>query len=145
VRHRERLLPPVWLFAVCLLVVPAAVLVFLPIDPVWGWIVAIVLYLGIAGALVVAAPVVAVDDATLSAGRARIPLAALGEPQVLDRAGSYALLHADWDARAFHSTVPWAPLLVRIPVVDDADPTSAWVLSTRRPEALAAAIRDARA
>ena len=143
-RHRERLLPPVWLFAVCLLVVPAAVLVFLPISPVWGWIVAATLYAAIAVGLVVAAPVVAVDDETLAAGRARIPLAALGDPQGLDAAGSYAALHADWDARAYHSTVPWARLLVRIPVADPEDPTTAWVLSTRRPEALVAAIRDAR-
>jgi len=143
VRHRERLLPPVWLFAVCLLVVPAAVLVFLPISPVWGWIVAATLYAAIAVGLVVAAPVVAVDDETLAAGRARIPLAALGDPQVLDAAGSYAALHADWDARAYHSTVPWARLLVRVPVVDAEDPTTAWVLSSRRPEQLAAAIRAA--
>ncbi|WP_254677943.1 DUF3093 domain-containing protein [Agrococcus sp. SGAir0287] len=143
-RHRERLLPPVWLFAVCLLVVPAAVLVFLPISPVWGWIVAAALYAAVAIFLVVASPVVAVDDATLSAGRARIPLAALGEPEVLDAAGSYAALHAQWDARAYHSTVPWTRLLVRVPVTDPADPTTAWVLSTRRPDALAAAIRDAR-
>lgn len=144
-RHRERLLPPIWLFAVCLLVVPAAVLVFLPIDPVWGWIVAIGLYAGVVVMLVIAAPVVVVDDTTLAAGRARIPLSALGEPQALDRAASYAVLHADWDARAYHSTVPWTPLLVRVPVVDDADPTTAWVVSTRRPDALAAAIREARA
>jgi len=145
VRHRERLLPPIWLFAVCLLVVPAAVLVFLPIDPVWGWIVAIVLYLGIAGGLVVAAPVVEVDGTTLHAGRARIPLEALGEPVALDARQSYVALHAEWDARAYHSTVPWTRRLVRVPVVDGSDPTTAWVVSTRRPEALVAAIRDARA
>jgi hypothetical protein len=145
VRHRERLLPPIWLFAVCLLVVPAAVLVFLPIDPVWGWVVAIGLYLGIVGGLVVAAPRLEVDGESLRAGRARIPLAALGEAQALDARQSYVALHAEWDARAYHSTVPWTRRLVRVPVVDPADPTTAWVVSSRRPEALAAAIRDARA
>lgn len=128
----------------CLLVVPAAVLVFLPIDPVWGWIVAVVLYLGVAAALVIAAPSVSVTDDTLAAGRARIPIAALGEPEVLDADASYLALHAGWDGRAYQSTVPWVRLLVRVPVVDDADPTTAWVLSSRRPEELAAAIRDAR-
>ncbi len=140
-RHRERLLPPIWLFAVCLLIVPSAVLVFLPISPLWGWIVAGVLYAGIVVALVTAAPVVEVDATTLRAGRARIPLSALGAPETLDAPAAHVALHTGWDARAYHSTVPWTRTMVRVPVVDDADPTTAWLLSTRKPDALAAAIR----
>jgi hypothetical protein len=129
---------------VCLLVVPAAVLVFLPIDPAWGWIVALGLYAAIAIGLVAISPMVEVDGETLRAGRARIPLDALGDVVALDADESRTVMHTGYDANAFHSTVPWTRRLVRASVADPADPTTAWIVSSRRPEALAAAIAASR-
>lgn len=143
-RHRERVLPPWWLYVVCALVVPASILVFLPIEPAWGVAVGVVLLAGSAAVLVARAPVVEVADGTLRAGQARIPVAALGEAAALDRAASRAALGTGFDARAYLCTVPWVRTLVRVDVADELDPTSAWLISSRRGAQLVAAIEAER-
>ncbi|WP_239073082.1 DUF3093 domain-containing protein [Sediminihabitans luteus] len=99
------------------------------------------------GALVLlwlTSPVVSVDDAELRAGSARIPLAALGEARAVDRDGLRHELGRGLDARAYVCHRPWARAAVRVPIVDPADPTPYWLVSTRRPDALADAIDAAR-
>lgn len=141
--HRERLLPPWWLFAVCVLVAPAALLVLLPISPGWGVAVGVVLVAVAWVALVVLSPVVEVTDGVLRAGSAAIPVAALGDPVALDAEASHAAMRTDFDAAAYHCTVAWTSALVRVAVVDDDDPTTAWIVSTRRAAALVDAISTA--
>lgn len=143
-QHRERLLPPWWLFAVTLLIVPAAVLVFLPISPGWGVAVAVVLVVASSTTLVLLSPVVEVADGVLTAGRAHIPVRLLGEPVALDREASTIALRTGYDAGAYHCTVAWVPQLVRVPIDDPDDATTAWVVSSRDGAALAEAISTAR-
>ncbi len=141
--HRERLVPPWWLLLVLLLIVPAALLVFLPVDARVGIAVALVLYGGVVLALWLGAPVVELRDGVLRTGRARIGVDDLGTPQALEGDAAKAALRAGWDPADHHLVSPWTRALVRVPVTDESDPTPAWVVSTRRPEALAAAIASA--
>lgn len=141
--HRERLVPPWWLLLVLLLIWPAALLVFLPVDARVGIAVAAALYGSIALALWLGAPVVELRDGVLRAGRARIGVADLGTAQALDGAAAKAALRSEWDPADHHVVSPWTRALVRVPVTDESDPTPAWLVSTRRPEALAAAIAAA--
>jgi hypothetical protein len=46
----------------------------------------------------------------------------------------------DLDARAFLKIRPWVKPVVRIELDDDNDPTPYWLVSTRRPKELAAAL-----
>jgi hypothetical protein len=92
--------------------------------------------------LVAGAPVVAVHDGELWAGRAHVPVALLGDPEVLaTREQVSEELGARLDARAHVLLRSWVPTAVRVPLEDPADPTPYWLITTRRPEELAAALR----
>jgi len=81
-----------------------------------------------------------VADGVLTAGRARLPLTAVGAATPLDRTEAALLRGRGADARAYLFLRPWAPLAVRVDVDDPLDPTPYWYISTRHPDELAAAI-----
>lgn len=143
--HRERLWPgPLgWSF-----VVVFAVLVLIALLPVDVEVAVVAAAVGLVAAVVVAvrtsAPVV-VAQGELRAGRAHIPVALLGPAQVLDRAAVRAHLGPGSDARTYVCLRSWIPGAVEVVVTDPQDPTPAWLVSTRRPAALLAAIEAARA
>lgn len=91
-----------------------------------------------------AAPVV-VAGGELRAGRARIPVGLLGEPAAHDPADAARLRGRDIQPQAYHLIRPWIQPAVTVGVGDPADPTPYWYVGTRHPEALAAAIRAAKA
>ncbi|WP_432987104.1 DUF3093 domain-containing protein [Dactylosporangium sp. CA-233914] len=74
---------------------------------------------------------------------ARIPLRYVGEVTPLAAADKHDLLGPYSDPEAFVVQRPWIGPAVRVEVRDEADPTPYWLISTRRPEALADAIRQA--
>ena len=83
---------------------------------------------------------VEVSDGTFRAGRAHIPVGHLADPVALDRDGTRRVAGVDADARAFLVLRPYIATSVRVRVVDPADPTPYWLVSTRHPAALAAAL-----
>jgi len=88
---------------------------------------------------------VAVHDGVLHAGAAHVPVRLLGAPRALDREATRRVHGVDADARAFLVTRPYVKGSVLVPLEDPADPTPYWLISTRHPEALTAALtRDAR-
>lgn len=82
-----------------------------------------------------------VDSATLSAGHAHIPRHFLGSVTALDREAARKALGADANARAYLLTRPYVGTAVRVELTDPADPTPYWILATRHPERLAAALK----
>ncbi len=138
--YRERLWPAPWLFISTALVIPASLLVFLPINPLVGIGVAAVLYLGCIGLLILASPVIAVTDRELFAGRARLPLSVIGG--VTAFSGEEARLERGprLDARAWLLIRGWVDPVVRVKLEDTKDPTPYWLVSTRRPTDVIAAI-----
>lgn len=87
---------------------------------------------------------VRVVNGALAAGDARIPVAALGEPEILDAEESRAWRTYKADTRAFMLMRSYVPTALRIEVTDPTDPTPYVYVSTREPLALAAAIRSAK-
>lgn len=83
---------------------------------------------------------VQVADGHLTAGRARIPLSLLADPQALDAAEVRAALGVDADARAYLLVRPYVRRAVMVRVTDPADPTPYWLVSSRHPRTLAAAL-----
>ncbi|MGE7385727.1 DUF3093 domain-containing protein [Streptomyces sp. NPDC004126] len=88
---------------------------------------------------------VRVVNGALAAGDARIPVTALGEPEVLEAEEARAWRTYKADVRAFMLMRSYVPTAVRIEVTDPADPTPYVYVSTREPQALAAAVRAAKA
>ena len=84
-----------------------------------------------------------VRNGVLHAGTAHIRVALLGEPEPLDADGTRRVLGVEADARAFLVTRPWLKRSVRVPVLDPADPTPYWLLSSRRPQLLVEALERA--
>jgi len=138
--YREKLWPAPWLFIATALVIPASFLVFLPISVPAGVATAIGLYAGCVILLIVASPVIEVTESELRAGRARLPRAVVagvvgytGEEASLQRGRSL-------DARAWLLIRGWVDPVVKIELDDPSDPTPYWLVSTRQPARLAAAL-----
>lgn len=81
-----------------------------------------------------------VRDGVLYVGRARIGLEHLGPVEALDKEGARRVHGVDADARAFLHTRPYISRAVKITIADPADPTPYWLVSTRHPGRLAAAL-----
>lgn len=89
--------------------------------------------------------VIEVDGGELRAGPARLPLAAAGEVRQLDEAQTRAMRGAHADPQAYLLIRPYLKesVYVEIPGTDTGAPY--WLICTRRPAALAAAIEAPRA
>lgn len=86
---------------------------------------------------------VRVVDGVLHAGRARIPAALLADPTPLDAEQTRLLAGRDASAHAYFLLRPYLKRSVRVTVTDPADPAPYWLVSTRRPAALAEALASA--
>lgn len=138
--YRERLWPTWWMFLATALVIPASLLVFLPISPPTGVVVAIVMYGVIVVALLASSPVIEVTDGMLRAGRARIERSFVGAVTTHRGDDATAERGTRLDSRAYLVVRGWVNPVARIEITDDADPTPYWLVSTNRPDELAAAL-----
>ncbi|QOR69114.1 DUF3093 domain-containing protein [Ruania alkalisoli] len=138
--YRERVLPSsaAWLLA------PAAGLLvglaLLPLDTVLALAAGTLIAALAAVMLIVVSPVVEVAGDTLRVDRARLPVELVS--QVIELEGD-ELKHAmrrGLDARAHVRFRAWSPTAVRIVFDDPDDPTSYWLVSTRRPAELSQAL-----
>lgn len=141
---RERLTPSPWLLIVLLLLIPAVMLTVTPVNAELAVPIAITVYVLIAGSLVLMSPVIEVANGQLSAGSAKAPIAVVGDIEQLNDAALRDLIGPGADARAFLVVRGYIHRGVRIDIVDEADPTPYWVLTTRKPKELAEALSAAR-
>jgi Protein of unknown function (DUF3093) len=77
---------------------------------------------------------------SLVAGKARIPLTALGAAEVLDETEAAAWRSYKADPRAFMLLRAYVPTALKVAVTDPSDPTPYVYLSTRSPQQLADAL-----
>jgi hypothetical protein len=142
--YRERLTAP-----------PSWWIVVVAFGLVWGWIMlvaanrpiaigAALLATAAAGALVwtYGSVVVEAGAAGLRVGPAHLSPADIGAVEVLDARVFREQLGPRADARAWLRTRPYIDGGVRIEVADTSDPTPYWLVSSRHPEALVAALRQ---
>lgn len=143
--YRERLWPAPWMYIATALVIPASLLVFVPINQTAGVVVAIVLYAGCVTLMLLAAPSLTVTATEFVAGKARIPIGLVGAVTAHREADARQQRGPGLDARAWLLIRGWIDPVVRVPIDDPADPTPYWIVSTRQPEKLAAALTTAKA
>jgi hypothetical protein len=142
--YRERLWPTPWLYVALLLIVPAVALVVTPMNQALALPLAIVLYALVAGWFTLVSPSVIVEGGVLTAGRASIPAGLLGAAEPLDADELRSAIGPRLDARAHLLVRGYIHRGVRVEVDDPDDPTPYWVITTRRPQTLVAAIEAAR-
>jgi Protein of unknown function (DUF3093) len=138
--YRERLWPAPWVFIATALVIPASLLVFLPISTTAGVVCAIVLYGAIVVTLVLTTPTVEVTAELFAAGRAHLPRTVVAAADPFEGAEATAERGTRLDARAWLLLRGWIPGVVRVRLDDPSDPTPYWLISTRQPQKLAAAL-----
>lgn len=143
IEYRERLSPSLWALGAAAICGPMAALVFSPIDTTLALVVGLVVAVGVVALLVVLSPVVEVRDGELRAGRAHIPVDLLGEPRGCVAEEARTARGSGLDRRAWHAIRGGIDGIVTVPVIDPEDPTPMWVVSTRTPDRLVAAIQRA--
>ena len=141
--YRERLSPSGRIYVYLVLLIPASIAVFAPINIYVGYMCAVVLYGGTVLVLNVLSPVVTVSDGMLSAGKARIPVSLLGEPEAISGDAATLARGRKLDARAWLCIRGWIQPVVKVNVHDPADPVPYWLISTRNPNELVAALEGA--
>ncbi|MGN7191339.1 MULTISPECIES: DUF3093 domain-containing protein [unclassified Curtobacterium] len=139
--YRERLWAPPALYLATALVIPASLLVFLPISVLAGVLVAIGMYAGVVVLLGVLAPVVEVTDTEFRAGRAHLPRGLVGAVTAYQGAEATTQRGPKLDARAWTLFRGYVRGVVKVEVADPADPTPYWLVSVRHPERVVEALR----
>jgi hypothetical protein len=146
-RFRERLWPPWWAWPVGLAIatILAAELTIGAPSLRHPAFYAAAVALAAGGLFALGRIRVWVTDTALHVDDAHLPVEFIASASPLDAAARRDLLGVDADPLAFVIQRPWIRGSVRIDLDDPADPTPYWVVSTRRPGELVAAIEAAAA
>lgn len=144
--YRQRLSAPAsWWVGIVLLAVAVGWIVLVPTTWAHG-LATTVSVVVVAGVVLSRGSLpVQVDEAGLTVGRAHLAPGFIGTPEALDSTTYRRRLGVDADARAYLATRPWADRGVMVPVIDPADPAPYWIIGSRDPQQLAAAIVQCRA
>lgn len=146
-QYRERLWPRpvVWLIPVGLILM-LALAYGAALGAAVGWLVALGGCVVAGGLIWATAPTVEVNPDVLRVERARIPRTLLGTPEPLTRADIRRLRGPGADVRLFAALRPWsAHGGVLVPVEDPTDPHPGWLISSRHPDRLVAALTESMA
>ena len=141
---RERLTPSWWLWVVAAGFAGSFGIVLLRVSETAALVVTLVV-LGLTVAwLVRTTPLVSVDPEVFVAGPARLPVGLVAQVEPLDAAAMRAARTVELDARAWLLLRGWIAGGVRVRLDDPQDDTPYWLVSSRRPQALATALDAAR-
>jgi hypothetical protein len=144
VTYREILWPNPFLYIAFLLELPIVTLLLAPFSLPAGIIVASVVFILMTVAITVSSPRIEIANGTLRVGKATIGLEYVGAASAFTGEHAIAERGPNLDARAWTRFRAWIGPVVRLEIVDDADPTPYWLFSTRRPQKLVAALRSSR-
>ena len=147
--HSETLRVPAWwwiaLIVVTLVVVAQALILG---GQWWLWLLVVVVPALIAWLFISVGRVrIEVESdgqggGTLYAGRARLPFEAIARTAVVPATATQAAMGRQLDPEAFVVHRGYIPTMVIVVLDDPMDPTPYWLISTRDPEGLAAALPD---
>jgi hypothetical protein len=145
VSYRERLSPSLWVIVSAAVAAPMAALVIAPIDTTLALVGGALVGVAIVGFLVAGSPIVQVRDGVLTAGRAHIDVGFTGEVTVLTGEEARHARGPGLQPRSWHVIRGGIDGVVIVEITDIDDPAPSWVISTRTPDRLAAALRRAQA
>ena len=141
--YDERLVPPPWVWLAVLAVALLSAAVLHSGAQGWRSVVpyAVLLPVAVVGLLLSSRGRITVADGVLHVPGARIPLDHLGGVTPLNREGTRRVRGPLAEPRAFVVTRGWLTESVRVQVEDPDDDTPYWLVGTRRPAELAAALQ----
>lgn len=140
--HDERLRVPGWWWALgWFLALSFVIAVGAFLGPRWG-LAALVIFFAAVSALLWGwgRATIRVDDQALVVDGARLEGRWIATAEAKDAAETRAWLRSRESADDWLMVRPWLSHSVRVEVDDPADPHAGWLVGTRRPEALAAAV-----
>jgi len=141
---RERLtVPAIWWLLAVLFALTVLVAVGVYLGPTWGIGTSVAALLIAAAIFASASIVISVDAHEIRVGRASIEHAFIADCKALDAAATRQRAGVDADARAHLVLRPYVKTAVEITLNDKEDPVPYWLVSTRRPQQLAEAQREA--
>ncbi|MHB1613304.1 MAG: DUF3093 domain-containing protein [Actinomycetes bacterium] len=142
--YRERVWAPLWMWVFTLGMAISMLLAFgAATSPTIGVATGVATGALMGYGLLSMSTTVTICHGELCTGRAHIPVGLLSRPVVLDPQQTAVIRGPGIRVDAFHAMHGWVSTAIRCDVLDLADPTPYWVVSTRRPAQLAAALRAA--
>lgn len=138
--HREKLWPAWWLWLAGALIGASISTAFFPVGIAYGLLALVVGMTLVVGALVMTTPTIEISEDQVRVGRARISHRDLGRAVAHRGAAAREQLGPGFDARSYQCIRGWIDPVVTVEVTDPRDPTPYWLFSTRRPEAVLAAL-----
>ena len=139
--YSERLWPSPGIWAATMGFGAGLGLIPAPVSAQAALIVSVVGLVGLVTLLLVTTPAVTVTADTFAAGRAKVPLTMVSGIEELDPAQMRQARGVRLDARAYLCIRGWLPAGAKVFLADPEDPTPYWLISSRRPDALAKALR----
>lgn len=145
-RYDERLAVPLrWWVQGTMLVASIWLAFYVAVPAALAWAIGGTLFALMAGVFIgYGAAKVQVADGWLTVGHARIETTWLGRAEALSAPDSRRLAGRDANALAYLMLRPYLSRAIRVEIVDPADPAPYWMIATRHPETLVAAIEAAR-
>jgi len=144
--YRERLfVPPLWWLAGMLMMLTFGAIVWTGFD-LWVTLAVFAGVIAVTAAFLLnwGRAIIEVADGELRVGNDRLPLADVGQVRPLDEAQARALRGPRADPSAYVLIRPYLRLAVYIEVKAPDSPIPYWLLATRQPAELAAAIESSR-
>lgn len=140
VRYAEKLWPAWWVWVAAVAIGGSLSTIFFPIGVSYGLV-----SMGIGAALafvllLATTPRIEVTDQWIRAGRAQIERAHLGHVVAHRGAAAREQLGPGFDARSYQCVRGWINPVITAEVTDPRDSTPYWLISTRHPEKLLAAL-----
>ena len=140
---REVIRPPLWLIAfLYFLLFSFVIAIWAAFDTAAGVntsLIAIVLGLV---AIKAATKTITVTEGELKVGRAHIPLYYCGSVEVISKKEFLRARTRDADPAAFFALTFWISEGIKVEITDERDPTPYWLISTKRGQALQAALKS---
>jgi hypothetical protein len=140
VEFSERLWPSVAMWLLALGLAFAIALCVLPLGVPVAGVAAVGTFAATVAGLVASSPRVEVAGGRFRAGRAAVPLRLLGTARAATGEEARQERGPRLDARAYLCIRGWVDPVVRVELVDPEDPTPYWLVSSRRPDRLLAAL-----
>jgi len=136
----ERLWPGLGAWIIVAVLSLAGILVLAPIGWGYGIAAAVVLFLLMGGALYTSTPRIEVTAGEFRAGKAVIDRAFLGEIQAFTHDEAFQERGPRLNGLAYLCIRGWVDPVVRVEISDPEDETPYWLVSTRKPQQLLAAL-----
>lgn len=136
----EKLWPTFWIWLVAAGLAGAGILVFAPISTTAGFAAAAVLFAIMAVLLITSTPAITVTGEKLQVGRATIERRFVGTATGFRGKEATAERGVRLNGLAYLCIRGWVDPVVKIEITDPSDRTPYWLVSTRRPEQLVAAL-----